>query len=478
MWLIRRVKTVHILYLLCVIAMLLFISFFQLPEVTPLPGHGQRQRDVSGTQNVTAGLRRQGSRDYYRSPVAESLLQQYQSQYKDLTTTVENTPFVGFYYLNETEPYKVFLKRLKRLQKTGIWLKELFNISGTSSWERFHRGINQYYLYDPDNDTTVQDLMTDLSTRNIVLSEEDFGGSQLKLKLTFDDAGQGLFKPRRQGKGIERLQDKVFYLELESHTAEIAAFHLDRLLGFYRVPPAVGRAINVTMDVSIRGDESLRNGVFTSPEGRVCFYGHCLHCDRSNAACGMPELLEGSVVAYLPMNLRIREKHPYQRTFVSKKNQWEKNTDYCETDVKKKNLYLKGRTLLDLMDMAVFDFLIGNIDRHHFERFKDFGLDSFILHHDTGKGFGKPEHDCASCMTPLRQCCVLRLSTLAKLLKLYQGPQSLSELLRSSLLADPLSPILGERHLHAADRRIGKVIRAVGDCLKGGKPWETVVIDN
>lgn len=32
--------------------------------------------------------------------------------------------------------------------------------------------------------------------------------------------------------------------------------------------------------------------------------------------------------------------------------------------------YSEGRRLLDLMDMAVFDFLTGNMDRHHYETFK------------------------------------------------------------------------------------------------------------
>ena len=35
-----------------------------------------------------------------------------------------------------------------------------------------------------------------------------------------------------------------------------------------------------------------------------------------------------------------------------------------------KSPYIKGRKLLDLMDMAILDFLIGNMDRHHYETFK------------------------------------------------------------------------------------------------------------
>ena len=32
--------------------------------------------------------------------------------------------------------------------------------------------------------------------------------------------------------------------------------------------------------------------------------------------------------------------------------------------------YHKGRRLLDVMDMAVYDFLMGNMDRHHYETIK------------------------------------------------------------------------------------------------------------
>lgn len=43
--------------------------------------------------------------------------------------------------------------------------------------------------------------------------------------------------------------------------------------------------------------------------------------------------------------------------------------DYCEL-VKEVHPYNEGRRLLDIMDMAVFDFLMGNMDRHHYETFK------------------------------------------------------------------------------------------------------------
>ena len=92
------------------------------------------------------------------------------------------------------------------------------------------------------------------------------------------------------------------------------------------------------------------------------------------------------------------------------------DSDYCSL-IKEIPPYNEGHRLLDLMDMAILDFLMGNMDRHHYETFKVFGNDTFPLHLDHGRGFGKPFHDEISCLAPLVQCCMIRQSTLATLLR-------------------------------------------------------------
>ena len=63
-------------------------------------------------------------------------------------------------------------------------------------------------------------------------------------------------------------------------------------------------------------------------------------------------------------------RHPWRRSYHKRrKANWESDPEYCEI-VKETKPYEKGRRLLDLMDMAVFDFMMGNMDRHHYETLK------------------------------------------------------------------------------------------------------------
>jgi len=65
---------------------------------------------------------------------------------------------------------------------------------------------------------------------------------------------------------------------------------------------------------------------------------------------------------------------------------WEMDEDYCKR-VKTMKLYnpSTGPRLLDLIDAAVFDFLIDNGDRHHYDIFENV-TNSMVLLLDNGKG--------------------------------------------------------------------------------------------
>ena len=94
--------------------------------------------------------------------------------------------------------------------------------------------------------------------------------------------------------------------------------------------------------------------------------------------------------------------------------------------------------------------------------------------------FGKSQHDEISILAPLRQCCIVRKSTLVRMLSLYEGPQPLSDAMRQSLYQDVVSPVLLEPHLHALDRRLATILRTISTCIHNARlPFmNTVIIDD
>ena len=167
-------------------------------------------------------------------------------------------------------------------------------------------------------------------------------------------------------------------------------------------------------------------------------------------------MLEGSITTFLPSDSMADRNtwiNPWRRTHREDNIvYWEVMDDLCDLD-KQEPPFNKHRRLLDLIEMHIFDFLMGNMDRHHYETYKYFGNNTFQLHYDNGRGFGKTKHDEIYVLAPLYQCCQLNYSTFIKVVKLYLGPERLSDLMRESLAKDSLTPILKEPDLHALAKR-------------------------
>ncbi|MEQ2277101.1 Glycosaminoglycan xylosylkinase [Xenotaenia resolanae] len=153
---------------------------------------------------------------------------------------------------------------------------------------------------------------------------------------------------------------------------------------------------------------------------------------------------------------------------------WEYDESYCEA-VKKMPPYDAGPRLLDVIDTAVFDYLIGNADRHHYESFQDDGGASMLILLDNAKSFGNPALDERSILAPLYQCCMIRVSTWNRLNFLKGGV--LSSAMRQALAFDPIYPVLAEPHLAALDRRLTGVITTVKQCIEAQGPDNTLIED-
>lgn len=344
------------------------------------------------------------------------------------------------------------------------------HVDSYPNWLKFHIGINRYELYSRQN-PAIGALLQDLGSQKITSVAMKSGGTQLKLIMTFQNYGQALFKPMKQTREQETPPDFFYFSDYERHNAEIAAFHLDRILDFRRVPPVAGRLVNMTKEIrDVTRDKKLWRTFFISPANNICFYGECsYYCSTEHALCGKPDQIEGSLAAFLPdLSLAKRKtwRNPWRRSYHKrKKAEWEVEPEYCE-EVKQTPPYDSGTRLLDVIDMTIFDFLMGNMDRHHYETFEKFGNETFIIHLDNGRGFGKHSHDEMSILVPLNQCCRIKKSTYLRLQLLAKEEYKLGKLMEESLQLDKIAPILYQPHLEAMDRRLRIVLKAVSDCIE------------
>ncbi|XP_070707712.1 pseudokinase FAM20A [Pempheris klunzingeri] len=394
------------------------------------------------------------------------------------------------------EYYRRKVSRWERHMKLYSEAAAVSNISVTehevtfdpdASWMKFHLGISRYALYSRD-DPAVPQLLKDMQSMAVVSTDytQDEkalkgacdctqvvkpSGHHLKLALKMQNFAKAMFKPMRQQRDEETPEDVFYFVDFQRHNAEIAAFHLDRILDFRRVPPVAGRLVNITGEVlQVTRNEDLRAVFFTSPANNTCFFAKCLYvCKTEYAVCGSPDLLEGSLSAYLPglsIAPRISIPNPWIRSYTfTGREEWEVNPFFCD-NIKQLYPYNSGNRLLNIIDMSIFDFLTGNMDRHHYEIFTKFGDEGFLLHLDNARGFGKHSQDEMSILTPLSQCCMIKRSTLLRLQLLARSEFRLSDVMRESLVGDPLYPILTEPHLLALDRRLQKVLRVVQRCVR------------
>lgn len=115
--------------------------------------------------------------------------------------------------------------------------------------------------------------------------------------------------------------------------------------------------------------------------------------------------------------------------------------------------------LLDIIDIAIFDYLIQNGDRHRHE-----SRNGRLLIIDNGKGFGNPKINHIDILAPLYQCCILRKSTYERL-KIFTGG-TLTETIKDLTRHDLLYPLLTESHYLAMEARLLNIFAAIHLCTE------------
>ncbi|XP_071948874.1 glycosaminoglycan xylosylkinase-like [Antedon mediterranea] len=154
-------------------------------------------------------------------------------------------------------------------------------------------------LYQDKFADDIWNLERSLLESNIVAVKIPTSGTQLKWECILENGNHVLVKPIRSRRDFMTGRDWIG--DIERHTSEIAAYHLDRIIGFNRAPVTIGRTINITGEFrDLVKDEAFLN-TFSIQNDEYCFYGVCQgpFCKPSKLICAVNGSLEISMTTYV-----------------------------------------------------------------------------------------------------------------------------------------------------------------------------------
>ncbi|XP_038046244.1 glycosaminoglycan xylosylkinase-like isoform X2 [Patiria miniata] len=399
-----------------VLASIFILTWLVIIIYTPSPSGSQKnanhgaKRGASQQKPPQSGSRRSGKLpririvDVDENPSIDKEEQKIETQLRDASQDFSDNKNLTFSKIKILDGENGDSKALLNIELDLIphALPEGVRTQG-AIWNLAGSWVNSKQITPADNPDLGM-VLNAMANRPIVKADIGYKGTQLKARLELSGGQWVVFKPGRYTR--DHVIDGTPYAGYDRHTGEIAAFHLDRVLGFHRAPIVVGRRINLRTEIKPVASQSLLN-TFLNRGNQTCFYGKCYYCKPEEPACADEhDMMEGSLTLWLPRDKKLKKwHHLWSRTYRdNKKAQWEHDNNYCQGVLEKYPLE-KHRHIMDILDTAAFDYLIGNADRHQYETFEADGDQAMLLLMDSAKSFGNPHHDERSILAPLYQCC-------------------------------------------------------------------------
>ena len=253
-----------------------------------------------------------------------------------------------------------------------------------------------------------------LTTGEITEVTLNGGGTTLTLRVRFADGQKAVLKSEQRATG-------------SNHRAEIAAYHLDRLLGLGRVAPVAGRPLSLRwLKERLAGDPATLERL-----------------EREVVARG--DRVEGALIGW----------HTRPPLAADPPRGWESNPPTEGTP---------QEPWMAWSDMVLFDALIDNTDRWSGGNVMTLGPGGPVIFLDNASAFlGWRARQGAFLEKPLGRLCEFRDRTVQALRSAAPGGR-LSPPLAASLSRDPLAPVLSPGVLEAMDGRYERVLRHIEGC--------------
>jgi hypothetical protein len=291
------------------------------------------------------------------------------------------------------------------------------------------------FLGQPD-----ADRIEALRTAEISEVTKGRGGRSLAFRITLADGTRGYFKPKQTFSAAH------WY-------SEVAAYYLDRALGFGRVPPTTGRTFQWSELQAAAGSDDRVSELGIAPDGTV----------------------KGAFIWWIPEPLkRVRMGRKWERWVRIQKSlpvtPYQRPVDY-RADLNRRPGVREAtdpsrpiaqapdieERPAELSDLMVFDYLTQNVDRWggDFTNVRSRGPSGPLIYIDNGAGFWLGEQRLGLMEARLKALQRFRRSTIEAVRKLD------IERFSARLREDPLAPVLNEKQLDGLAQRRGAVLRHV-----------------
>ncbi|MFO0591591.1 MAG: hypothetical protein U0441_28855 [Polyangiaceae bacterium] len=276
--------------------------------------------------------------------------------------------------------------------------------------------------------------ITRMASAEIAEITPNKGGGSVSMRLKFKDGKKAALKAEQTGHPTDP-------------RSEIAAYHLDRLLGFGRTAAVVGR----------RFDMAKIRAALVASKAEPAFL------ERLDKLVVRDGHLDAALIAWHTAPLVEEETAPAWATTLADKD-----------PVTKDMLTL----LKDWSDLVVFDFLVDNPDRFSGGNILRLDKGGPIVFLDQGAAFGRGRLAAKqTTMDRLSKVCRFRRETLSALKKVGSAAGkdgSLGAQLAKSLAKDPLSPVLDDAQIRGVDERMKMLEAHVKAC--SAKMGEAVLL--
>jgi hypothetical protein len=267
---------------------------------------------------------------------------------------------------------------------------------------------------DPAQDPIWIERLASAPITEIVRNQ---GGATITLRVRFADGARAAFKPEQTHSA-------------SNHRAEIAAYHLDRVLGFGRTAPVVGRSLRAS---------TLRAWLeHTAADARWL--------ERFEREVVVRDgWVHGALIAW----------HSKRLVSAEPARGWTRAL--LDADAGS----LPPARALEWSDMVVFDYLLDNTDRWSGGNVLALGEGGPLVFLDNAAGLQRGGLAEPS-KSPLGAVCRFRHSTFESL---RQASGKLAERLSRSLAGDPLAPVVPDRRLRAIDQRLEQLLAHGERCI-------------